>query len=395
MQRKMTIEDVDLKGKRTFVRVDFNVPLDDKRQVADDTRIRASLKTVRFAVEAGAKVILASHLGRPKGKDPKESLKPAADRLSALTKKTVVMAPDSVGPEVEALVAKLGDGDLCMLENVRFHGGETKNDPALARQYAALADVFVNDAFGSAHRAHASTEGIARFVRPSVAGFLMEEELSALGKLLVGPERPFVAMLGGAKISDKIPVLENLIGRIDALLVGGAMANTFLAAQGKNVGISLVEPDMFDAAKKLLRDASSRGVRVLLPVDAVVARETAPGAASRTVDVEAIPADWNMLDIGPRTVEAFGAVIGGARTLFWNGPMGRFETPPFDRGTTAVARLVVGSGAYSVVGGGDSVSAVNQSGVADRIIHMSTGGGASLEFLSGIELPGVAALNDK
>ncbi len=386
---KLSIRDLDLKGKRVFIRVDFNVPLsEDGQTVTSDKRIRESLPTIQYALEQGAGVILASHLGRPKGKpDPKYSLKPVARRLEELLGRPVKMAPDCVGPEVEAL--KPAPGEVLLLENVRFHEGETKNDPEFARQLASLADVFVLDAFGSAHRAHASVVGVAQYL-PAAAGFLMEKELEYLGKAISNPERPCVAILGGAKVSDKIEVIENLLKIADKLLIGGAMAYTFLRAQGKPVGRSLVEEDKVDLARQLLDKA---GDKLMLPVDHVVTDEIKEGAQAQVV--EAIPDDKVGADIGPKTVEAYKRVIATAKTIIWNGPMGVFEKPPFDRGTVEIAKAVAESGATSIVGGGDSVKAVEAAGVADKITHISTGGGASLEFLSGKELPGVAALRDK
>lgn len=384
---KLSIRDLDLKGKRVFIRVDFNVPISDG-QVTSDKRIRESLPTIQYALEQGAGVILASHLGRPKGKpDPKYSLQPVARRLEELLGRPVKFAPDCVGPEVEAL--KPAPGEVLLLENVRFHEEETKNDPEFARQLASLADVFVLDAFGSAHRAHASVVGIAQYL-PAAAGFLLEKELEYLGKAISNPERPAIAILGGAKVSDKIEVIENLLKICDKLLIGGAMAYTFLKAQGRPVGKSLVEDDKLELAQRLLETG---GGKLLLPVDHVVAGELKEGAAFEVV--ENIPDDKMGLDIGPKTVELYKQEIAKARTIIWNGPMGVFETPPFDRGTVEIAHAVAASGAMSIVGGGDSVKAVEAAGVADKITHISTGGGASLEFLSGKELPGVAALRDK
>jgi phosphoglycerate kinase len=387
----LSIRDLDLKGKRVFIRVDFNVPLQKNEkgdmEITSDKRIKASLPTIRYALEQGAGVILASHLGRPKGKpNPEMSLKPAAARLAELLGKPVKMAPDCVGPEVEAL--KPAPGEVLLLENLRFHPEEEKNDPAFARKLAALCDVYVNDAFGSAHRAHASTEGMVRFVPQAAAGLLMDKELKYLGMATTNPARPCVAILGGAKVSDKIEVIENLGKIVDRLLIGGAMAYTFLKAQGLPTGKSLVEEDKVELARKLLADL---GGKLMLPVDHVVVSEIAAGAANETVDT--IPEGKIAVDIGPKTIEAFAQVIAGAKTVIWNGPMGIFEKPPFDNGTVAVAKAVAGSGATSVVGGGDSEKAIKAAGVADKISHVSTGGGASLEFLAGIQLPGVAALD--
>jgi phosphoglycerate kinase len=388
-----SIRDLDLNGKRVFIRVDFNVPLQksDKgdMEITSDKRIKASLPTIQYALEHGAGVILASHLGRPKGKpNPEMSLKPAAKRLEELLGRPVKMAPDCVGPEVEAM--KPAPGEVLLLENLRFHPEEEKNDPEFARKLAALCDVYVNDAFGSAHRAHASTEGMIRFVPAAGAGLLMEKELKYLGMATSNPERPCVAILGGAKVSDKIEVIENLGKIVDKLLIGGAMAYTFLKAQGLPTGKSLVEEDKVALAAKLL---AQMGGKLLLPVDHVVVSEIAAGAANEAVDT--IPADKIAVDIGPKTIEAFSKAIAGAKTIIWNGPMGIFEKPPFDRGTVALAKAVADSGATSVVGGGDSEKAIKAAGVTNKISHVSTGGGASLEFLAGIELPGVAALARK
>jgi phosphoglycerate kinase len=389
---KKTVRDLDLHGKRVLMRVDFNVPM-DKGVVTDDKRIKAALPTIQYVLDQGASVILMSHLGRPKGAgfDPEFSLKPAAEALSKLLGRPVAMAPDCIGPEVEALAAALKPGDVLMLENTRFHKGEEKNDLELAKKLAALGQVYVNDAFGSAHRAHSSTEGVARFL-PAVSGFLMEQELEYLGRATDNPVHPYVAILGGAKISDKIAVVENLLAKCDALIIGGGMANTFLAAQGCNMQDSLVEAGSVDTAKAILAKA---GGKLLLPVDAVVADKFDAEAASQVVDVEEIPAGWRMLDIGPKSIEKFGAVLKAAKLVVWNGPMGVFEFPKFAEGTFAVAKLLAESGATTVIGGGDSASAVKKAGVAKKMTHVSTGGGASLEFLEGKVLPGVAALNDR
>ncbi len=387
----LSIRDLDLNGKRVFIRVDFNVPLqkNDKgeMEITSDKRIQASLPTIQYALDHGAGVILASHLGRPKGKpNPEMSLQPAARRLQELLGRPVKMAPDCVGPEVEAL--KPAPGEVLLLENLRFHPEEEKNDPEFARKLAALCDVYVNDAFGSAHRAHASTEGMVRFVPQAAAGLLMEQELKYLGMVTSHPERPCVAILGGAKVSDKIEVIRNLGKVVDTLLIGGAMAYTFLKAQGQPTGKSLVEEDKVELAKTLLGEL---GGKLVLPVDHVVVSEIAAGAANEAV--ETIPDGKIGVDIGPQTVAKFSKVIAGAKTVIWNGPMGIFEKPPFDRGTVAVAKAVADSGATSVVGGGDSEKAIKAAGVTSRITHVSTGGGASLEFLAGIQLPGVAALH--
>jgi phosphoglycerate kinase len=392
------IDQVDLDGKRTFIRVDFNVPLEDQgdvRRITDDSRIRAALPTIRYALERGARVILASHLGRPKGKaSPRDSLAPAAQRLSELIQRPVPLASDCVGPAVEQAVAALGKGQLLMLENLRFHAGEEKNDPAFAGALASLADVYVNDAFGAAHRAHASTAGMATLVPVRVAGYLLRDEIKHLRALLDAPAKPFVAILGGAKVSDKISVIENLLPRVDALLVGGAMAYTFLRAQGVPVGASRVEADKVGEANKILAQAAAQGVRLLLPEDHVVAQKPEAGAPARTTDDATIADGWLGVDIGPRTRTRYAAEVAQARTVLWNGPMGIFEIPAFAAGTQAVADAVAAArDAFTVVGGGDSVAAVTQAGVADRIDHISTGGGASLEFLEGRTLPGVAALD--
>lgn len=391
------IDEVDLHGKRTFVRVDFNVPLEGDagaRRITDDSRIRAALPTIRYAIEHGARVVLASHLGRPKGKvDPKSSLAPAATRLSELLGRPVALAADCVGAEVEQQVAKLGPGDVLMLENLRFHAEEEKNDPGFAAALAKLADVYVNDAFGAAHRAHASTAGMASLVPVRAAGFLLRDEIRHLGALLRSPERPFVAILGGAKVSDKITVIENLLPRVDALLVGGAMAYTFLRAQQIAIGGSRVEEDKVDEARRTLDQAKSRGVTLLLPEDHVIAQKPEAGSPSQTTDGPAIPDGWLGVDIGPKTRARYAAEIAKAKTVLWNGPMGIFEIEAFAGGTLAVAKAVAEArDAFTVVGGGDSVAAITQAGLADRIKHVSTGGGASLEFLEGQTLPGVAAL---
>ncbi len=389
---KKTVRDVDLHGRRALVRVDFNVPLKDG-QVTDDTRIRASLPTIQYLVDKGAKVILMSHLGRPKGKPtPEFSLRPVAEHLSKLLGKPVSFAADCVGPAAEDAVRALKAGDVLLLENLRFHAEEEANDPAFAQKLAALGDLYVNDAFGSAHRAHASTEGVARYL-PAVGGFLMERELEYLGRALENPRRPFVAILGGAKISDKIKVIENLLGKVDRLLIGGGMANTFLKAQGLAVGDSLVEDGSLDVARQLMAQA---GDKLLLPSDAVVADALDANARAQVVPVNAVPSGWRILDIGPDTVRRYRAALSGARTVVWHRPMGVFEFPRFAEGTYAIARALAElPDATTVIGGGDSAAAVEQSGVADRMTHISTGGGASLEFLEGRVLPGVAALMDK
>ncbi|MBZ5535561.1 MAG: phosphoglycerate kinase [Acidobacteriia bacterium] len=391
-----SIRDLELKGKRVFIRVDFNVPLDEKLAVTDDTRIRASLPTIQFAREHGTGIILASHLGRPKGVvNPKYSLRPVAVRLGELIQADVRFARDSVGDEVESEVRRLKGGEICLLENLRFHKEEEANDPKYGEQLARLCDVYVNDAFGTAHRAHASTVGMIPFCHEAAAGFLMERELEYLGKLVSNPEKPFVAILGGAKVSDKIEVIRNLLSRVDALLIGGAMAYTFFLAKGIEVGKSLVEPDKTGLARELLDVAAKNHVEFLLPVDHLVASRLDEAAETRTTVVEETPADWMGVDIGPKTIEKFQEQIRRARTVFWNGPMGVFEKKPFARGTMDIAHSMADCRGITVIGGGDSVSAVKLSGVADRITHISTGGGASLEFLSGIKLPGVTALESQ
>lgn len=396
MFNKLSIKDIDVRGKRVFCRVDFNVPLDAAGNVSDDTRITAALPTIRHLIENGGRLILASHLGRPKAApNPKYSLAPVAPHLSALIGRPVAMAVDCVGPEVEKLVAGMRDGDVLLLENVRFHAGETKNDPALAARFAALADLYVDDAFGACHRAHASVAGIAsHFAGRRAAGYLLHREVEALRRVVERPEKPFAAILGGAKVSDKIAVVENLLGKADRLLIGGGMAYTFLAARGIPVGGSLLEAERIDEARSTLGKAGALGSQILLPVDHVIARELTEGAETRVTEAEAIPEGWKGLDIGPRTREVFARALADARTVVWNGPMGVFEVPPFAEGTFAVARAVAGCPGFTVVGGGDSVSAVKKSGVADRIGHVSTGGGASLEFLEGKVLPGIAALEE-
>ena len=388
---KKTVKDIDLKGKRVLMRVDFNVPMQEGK-VTDDKRIRASLPTIQYVLGQGASLILMSHLGRPKGGPSAEfSLKAASEVLAGLLGRPVKMAPDCVGPEVEKMAKELKPGEVLMLENTRFHAGEEKNDLDLAKQMAALGDVYVNDAFGSAHRAHSSTEGVARFL-PAVSGFLMEQELEYLGRATSNPERPYLAILGGAKISDKIAVVENLLAKCDQLIIGGGMANTFLAAKGCNMQDSLVEGASIDVAKGLMTKA---GDKLLLPVDAVIADKFEADANSKVVDVDKVPAGWRIMDIGPKSIEAFKSALKGAKLIVWNGPMGVFEMPKFAAGTFAIARILAESGATTVIGGGDSASAVKKAGVAKQMTHVSTGGGASLEFLEGKELPGVAALQDK
>ena len=388
-----TVRDIDIKGKKVLVRVDFNVPLNGET-VTDDTRIRAALPTINYLLENGAAVILMSHLGRPKGKkDPKYSLRPVALRLHELLGKPVEMAPDCIGEEVQKMAAALQPGQVLLLENVRFYPQETDNDPQFAKDLASLAEIYVNDAFGAVHRAHASTTGVAQYL-PAVAGCLMEKELRELGQLLDNPQSPFVVLLGGAKVSDKIGVMQNLIGKADYLLVGGGMAFPFLKVQGLEIGKSLCDGDL-SVPQGILEKAKGTKTQIVLPVDVVVAEELVEDAPHQVVDVEAIPADKMGLDIGPKTVEKFGQIIASAKTIFWNGPMGVFEKKPFDQGTRAVAQAVADSQARSVVGGGDSVAALTQAGLAAKITHVSTGGGASLEFIEGRQLPGVEALASK
>ena len=392
---KVGIDEVQVKGKRVFVRVDFNVPMDDNQNITDDTRIRAALPTITYLVKGGARVILASHLGRPKGKvNPKYSLKPVAQKLGELLGKEVTMANDCIGSEVQAEIDKLPDGQIILLENVRFYEEEEKNNPEFSKSLADLADVYVNDAFGTAHRAHASTEGIAKYI-PSYAGYLMKKEVDIMGKALADPARPFVAIIGGAKVSDKIAVIENLISKVDVLIIGGGMANTFLKAQGLQVGKSLIEEDKVELAKELLQKAEKSGVRFLLPSDVVVAKEFKADALSRVANTSEISADEMALDIGPESAEQFAQAVISAETVIWNGPMGVFEMDAFAKGTERVAKAMAECQGTTIVGGGDSVAAVEKMGAAGSLTHISTGGGASLEFLEGKILPGVAALQDK
>ena len=388
-----SIEEIGIEGKRVFLRVDFNVPLDKKGAVTDDTRIRAVLPTLNYALSKKAKVILASHLGRPKGQpDPQYSLAPVARRLSELLKKDVKLAPDCVGPEVEKMTAELKPGDILLLENLRFHKGEEKNDPAFAQSLARLAEVYVNDAFAVSHRAHASVEGMTKFFKEKAAGFLMKQELHYLGQVMENPTRPLVAVIGGAKVSGKLEVLQNLTPRVDKLIIGGGMAFTFLKSRGIEVGKSLVEDDLLKTAREILESANKKGVQVFLPVDCVAADKMEPSAQTKVVPVEKIPPAWMGLDIGPATIARFGEALQNAKTVLWNGPMGVFEMEPFSRGTMEMVRQIVKSGAVSVIGGGDTDLAVHKSGEAERISYISTAGGAFLELLEGKKLPGVEAL---
>jgi phosphoglycerate kinase len=388
---KKTVKDIDLKGKRVLMRVDFNVPMQDGK-VTDDKRIRASLPTIKYVLDQDASLILMSHLGRPKSASDSEfSLRPVSEVLASLLGTPVKMAPDCIGPEVEKMAKDLKSGEVLLLENTRFHAGEEKNDLELAKQLASLGEIFVNDAFGSAHRAHASTEGIAHFL-PAVSGLLMEQELEYLGRAVANPEHPYIAILGGAKISDKIGVVETLLSKADKLIVGGGMANTFLAARGLNMQDSLVESTSLETAKAILAKSADK---LILPVDAVIADKFDADANSQVVDVDKIPAGWRMLDVGPKTLELYKRALDGAKLIVWNGPVGVFEMPKFAEGTFAIAHMLAESGATTVIGGGDSASAVKKAGVAKQMTHVSTGGGASLEFLEGKELPGVAALLDK
>ncbi len=397
LMEKMSVRDVDLKGKRVLMRADFNCPLDEKTgEVADDKRIRAALDTIRYILDNGGKLILMSHLGRPKGKrDPKYSLKPVAKRLGELLNKPVKMMDDTIGPEVEEAVKQMREGDVILLENTRFHSGETKNDPEFAKELAKLGDIHVNDAFGTAHRAHASNVGVANYL-PSVAGFLMEKEIRYLSKVVSNPTHPYVVILGGVKVSDKIGVIKNLMKKADTILIGGAMMFTFLKALGKAVGDSLVEEDKLDLARSIIDEANEKKVELVLPIDCVIAQEMKQKAERKTVDIEeGIPMGWKGFDIGPKTVELFKEKLQNAKTIVWNGPMGVFEIKAFSDGTRAIAETLAQSDAMTVIGGGDSAAAVERFGLADKMSHVSTGGGASLEFLEGKELPGIASIKDK
>lgn len=391
---KKTVKDIPLKGKRVLVRVDFNVPLDDKRKITDDTRIVESLPTIRYIIENGGKVILMSHLGRPKGKvDPQFSLDPVAERLSALLKKEVKKLDDCVGEDVEEAVRNMKEGDVILLENLRFHKEEEKNDPVFAKQLASLGDVFVMDAFGTCHRAHASTEGVTKYL-PSVAGFLVQKEIEYFEKVTKSPDKPFCLILGGAKVADKIPVIENMLDKIDFLVIGGAMAYTFLKSRLKGIGNSRVENDMMDTVNKIFDKASEKKVSIFLPKDHIVANEVKENAKRKVVK-EHIPDGWIGLDIGPETVKSYESVLKDSKTIVWNGPMGLFEMKPFSKGTSELAKYMSRLDATTVIGGGDTAAAVNQLNLGSRMSHISTGGGASLEYLEGKVLPGIAALNDK
>ena len=391
---KKSVKDIDLKGKKVFCRVDFNVPMQDGK-ITDETRINAALPTIQYLQEQGAKVILASHLGRPKGQVVEElRLTPVATRLSEKLGKDVKKADEAYGDSVKALIDEMNEGDVLLLENVRFYPGEEKNDPELAKAFAELADVYVNDAFGAAHRAHASTEGIAHHL-PAVSGFLMNKELEVIGKALSNPERPFTAIIGGAKVKDKIGVIDNLLEKVDNLIIGGGLAYTFVKAQGHEVGNSLLEEDKIDLAKSFIEKAKEKGVNFYIPIDAIVADHFGADANTKEVAIEEIPADWEALDIGPKTAELYRDVIQKSKLVIWNGPMGVFEIDKFAGGTKAVAESLAEADTYSIIGGGDSAAAVEKFGLADKMSHISTGGGASLEFMEGKELPGVVALNDK
>lgn len=394
MQQKMTMKDLDLKGKRVFCRVDFNVPMEEGK-VTDDTRIRAAVPTIEYLIEQGAKVILASHLGRPKG-EVNEDMRLAATgvRLGELLHKEVKSLDESIGEKVEQEISAMQEGDIILLENVRFHPGEEKNDEELAKAFAALADVFVNDAFGAAHRAHASTAGIANYL-PAVSGLLLEKELDVLGKALSEPERPFTAIIGGAKVKDKIGVIDHLLDKVDNLLIGGGLSYTFIKAQGYEIGNSLVEEDKLELANSFIEKAKQKGVKFYLPIDATAASEFSKDADTKSVRIEEIPADWMGLDIGPETAALYADVIKDSKLIIWNGPMGVFEMPAFENGTKSVAQAMAETSGYTVIGGGDSAAAVEKFHVAEKMDHISTGGGASLEFMEGKDLPGVSALTDK
>ncbi|MBF0559504.1 MAG: phosphoglycerate kinase [Nitrospirae bacterium] len=392
---KLTIEDLQIKGKRVFIRADFNVPLDDNLVITDDSRIRSTLPTINYAIDEGAKVILASHLGRPRGKvEPRFSLSPVVKRLQRLLNKEVVFVPDCVGPQAEQVVAKMKEGDVVLLENLRFHPEEEKNDEAFAKNLARLADFFVNDAFGTAHRSHASTAGITKFL-PSAAGFLMKKEIEYLKGVVENPVRPFVAILGGAKVSGKIGVLENLVDKVDKVIVGGGMAYTFISAMGYEIGDSLVENEMLELAKNIMDKLKRNNIKFYLPVDSVIAQTIEAGAETKIVTTQELPKGWRALDIGPASVKLFSEALQNAKTIIWNGPMGVFEIDAFSRGTFAIAHSVTDAYALTIVGGGDTDHAVHKAGVNDAITFISTGGGASLQLLEGKDLPGISALTDR
>ncbi len=392
---KMTVKDIDVKGAKVLVRVDFNVPLNENKEITDDTRMVAAMPTIKYLLENRAMVILCSHLGRPKGvANPDFSLAPIVEHLEKLLGAKVIFAKDCIGRDAEEAVASMKEGQIVLLENLRFHKEETENDPAFSKQLASLADVYVNDAFGTAHRAHASTVGVTKYL-PAVAGFLIGKELDFMGKALEDPERPFIAILGGAKVADKIGVIDNLMQIVDALIIGGGMANTFVAAQGYGIGKSLFDPETLDTAKKIIAEAKLKGIKILFPVDFVVADEFSADAKTAIVPVESIPENMMALDIGPSSRMLFATELKGAKTILWNGPMGVFEMPAFAAGTKAVAQALSEAQGITIIGGGDSAAAVKKLGFADKMTHISTGGGASLEFLEGKELPGIAALNNK
>lgn len=391
---KLTIKDLEVQGKKVFCRVDFNVPMSEG-VVTDDTRIKAALPTIQHLVGKGAKVILSSHLGRPKGEVVEElRLDPVAKRLSDLLGQTVTKTDEVYGPEVDKAISEMTDGDVVLIENVRFHPGETKNDPELAKEFAKMGDYYVNDAFGAAHRAHASTAGVAEHLT-SAAGFLLEKELEVLGKALSNPERPFTAIIGGAKVKDKIGVIDNLLEKVDNLIIGGGLAYTFVKAQGYEIGKSLLEEDKIELAKEFMQKAKDKGVNMVLPIDAIVADDFSNDANTQVVDIDSIPAEWEALDIGPKTVETFEKLVQDSKLVIWNGPMGVFELEAFAKGTIGVAEALASTAGYTVIGGGDSAAAVEKFDLADKMDHISTGGGASLEFMEGKVLPGVAALSEK
>ena len=392
---KKTVRDIDLKGKKVFVRCDFNVPMDENQNITDNTRIVAALPTIKYLLEQNCKIILASHLGRPKGEfKPEFSLKPVAKELSKLLNKEVIMAKDVIGEDAMKKASELKEGEILLLENVRFHREETDNDPEFAKKLASMAEVFVNDAFGTAHRAHASTAGIADYL-PAVAGFLIEKELKFLGEAINNPERPLVAILGGAKVSDKIGVIDNLLEKVDTLMIGGGMTYTFFKAQGYEVGKSICELDKLDLAKELMEKAKNKGVKLMLPVDTKVGKEYSADRESRTVESTEIPADWEGLDIGEETIKLYSEELQKAKTVIWNGPLGVFEFPQFAIGTNAIAKVLADLDATTIIGGGDSAAAVKKAGLEDKMTHISTGGGASLEFIEGKKLPGIECLMDK